>query len=124
MIRCAQTQARIGTENFSPVPCQSQRPTPRQPSHSAGFAYCQLAIPFARRRQMSGKSPAADRKFQFEFAKLFRSVFEAIALGGWYGYLRRDGSLSTPLKGGMWKGFFHTPRALWLCWGLLGEMLN
>ncbi len=43
--------------------------------------------------------------------------------GGWYGYLRRDGSLSTPLKGGMWKGFFHTPRALWLCWRLLGEML-
>ncbi len=43
--------------------------------------------------------------------------------GGWYGYLRRDGSISTPLKGGMWKGFFHTPRALWLCWRLLGEML-
>ena len=43
--------------------------------------------------------------------------------GGWYGYLHRDGSLSTPLKGGMWKGFFHTPRALWLCWKLLGEML-
>jgi len=43
--------------------------------------------------------------------------------GGWYGYLHRDGSVSTPLKGGMWKGFFHTPRALWLCWKLLGEML-
>ena len=43
--------------------------------------------------------------------------------GGWYGYLRRDGSLSTPLKGGMWKGFFHTPRALWLCWQLLETML-
>ena len=42
--------------------------------------------------------------------------------GGWYGYLRRDGSLSTSLKGGMWKGFFHTPRALWLCWRLLGQM--
>ena len=44
--------------------------------------------------------------------------------GGWYGYLRRDGSLSTPLKGGMWKGFFHTPRALCLCWKLLGDMLD
>ena len=44
--------------------------------------------------------------------------------GGWYGYLHRDGSLSTPLKGGMWKGFFHSPRALWLCWKLLGEMLD
>ncbi len=44
--------------------------------------------------------------------------------GGWYGYLHRDGTLSTPLKGGMWKGFFHTPRALWLCWKLLGDMQN
>ena len=44
-------------------------------------------------------------------------------IGGWYGYLHRDGSLSTSLKGGMWKGFFHTPRALWLCWKLLGAML-
>ncbi|MCY3781538.1 MAG: AGE family epimerase/isomerase [Chloroflexi bacterium] len=44
--------------------------------------------------------------------------------GDWYGYLHRDGSASTPLKGGMWKGFFHTPRALWLCWKLLGELLT
>ena len=44
-------------------------------------------------------------------------------IGGWYGYLHRDGSLSTSLKGGMWKGFFHTPRAIWLCWKLLGAML-
>lgn len=43
--------------------------------------------------------------------------------GAWYGYLHRDGSVSTPLKGGMWKGFFHTPRALWLCWRLLSEMV-
>ena len=44
--------------------------------------------------------------------------------GAWFGYLHRDGSLATTLKGGMWKGFFHTPRALWLCWKLLGEMLK
>lgn len=43
--------------------------------------------------------------------------------GGWYGYLHRDGSVSTPLKGGLWKGFFHSPRALWLCWKLLAEMV-
>lgn len=32
--------------------------------------------------------------------------------GEWYGYLHRDGSLLTPLKGGVWKGPFHLPRAL------------
>jgi N-acylglucosamine 2-epimerase len=39
--------------------------------------------------------------------------------GEWYGYLRRDGSVLTPLKGGVWKGFFHLPRALLFCYHLL-----
>jgi N-acylglucosamine 2-epimerase len=38
--------------------------------------------------------------------------------GEWYGYLHRDGSLSTPLKGGPWKGAFHVPRCLLYCWRL------
>jgi N-acylglucosamine 2-epimerase len=38
--------------------------------------------------------------------------------GEWYGYLRRDGSVSSPLKGNMWKSFFHLPRSLWFCWKL------
>lgn len=33
--------------------------------------------------------------------------------GEWYGYLHRDGRLSVPLKGNMWKGPFHLPRMLW-----------
>ena len=34
--------------------------------------------------------------------------------GEWYGYLHRDGSLSTSLKGNMFKGPFHVPRMyLW-----------
>jgi len=32
--------------------------------------------------------------------------------GEWYGYLRRDGQVSLSLKGSIWKGFFHLPRAL------------
>jgi N-acylglucosamine 2-epimerase len=35
--------------------------------------------------------------------------------GEWFGYLHRDGSLSVPLKGNMWKGPFHLPRMLWYC---------
>ncbi len=30
--------------------------------------------------------------------------------GEWYGYLHRDGSLATPLKGNLYKGPFHIPR--------------
>lgn len=36
--------------------------------------------------------------------------------GEWFGYLRRDGSVSSSLKGNLWKSFFHLPRSLWLCW--------
>jgi N-acylglucosamine 2-epimerase len=39
--------------------------------------------------------------------------------GEWYGYLHRDGQVSTTLKGNMWKGPFHLPRMLWYCWRLL-----
>ena len=39
--------------------------------------------------------------------------------GEWYGYLHRDGRISVPLKGNMWKGPFHIPRMLWLCDQLL-----
>ena len=30
--------------------------------------------------------------------------------GEWFGYLHRDGRLSVPLKGNLWKGPFHIPR--------------
>jgi len=42
--------------------------------------------------------------------------------GEWFGYLHRDGSLSTSLKGNMWKGPFHLPRMQWYCWQRLEEM--
>ncbi|MFT5110341.1 MAG: N-acylglucosamine 2-epimerase [Pseudoalteromonas tetraodonis] len=39
--------------------------------------------------------------------------------GEWYGYLHRDGRISSTLKGNLWKGFFHFPRMQWYCWQLL-----
>jgi N-acylglucosamine 2-epimerase len=42
--------------------------------------------------------------------------------GEWFGYLHRDGSVATRLKGNMWKGPFHLPRMQWYCWQLLEEL--
>jgi N-acylglucosamine 2-epimerase len=42
--------------------------------------------------------------------------------GEWYGYLQRDGSVSSSLKGSLWKSFFHHPRALWMCRNIAREM--
>ena len=39
--------------------------------------------------------------------------------GEWYGYLDREGRVTHRFKGGPYKGCFHVPRALWLCWNLL-----
>ena len=36
--------------------------------------------------------------------------------GEWFGYLDRTGEVILNLKGGKWKGCFHVPRALYLCW--------
>ena len=44
--------------------------------------------------------------------------------GEWFGYLHRDGTVSTRLKGNMWKGPFHLPRMQWYCSLRIAEMLN
>ena len=42
--------------------------------------------------------------------------------GEWFGYLHRDGSIASTLKGNMWKGPFHLPRMQLNCWKLLEQM--
>ena len=41
--------------------------------------------------------------------------------GEWFGYLRRDGSISNTLKGNLWKGPFHLPRMQLMCWQILEQ---
>lgn len=41
--------------------------------------------------------------------------------GEWYGYLHRDGRISTHAKGNLWKGPFHIPRMQLVCWELLAN---
>ncbi len=50
------------------------------------------------------------------------SLFPDDEYGEWFGYFHRDGRLSTPLKGNLWKGPFHLPRMQLYCYQLLEEM--
>ena len=43
--------------------------------------------------------------------------------GEWFGYLHRDGTVSSAVKGDFFKGPFHVPRMQLNCWKLLDEML-
>ena len=51
-----------------------------------------------------------------------RRVFADPVHGEWFGYAHRDGTLSTRLKGNLWKGPFHLPRMLLVCAQLADEM--
>jgi N-acylglucosamine 2-epimerase len=42
--------------------------------------------------------------------------------GEWFGYLHRDGRISVPLKGNLWKGPFHLPRMQLRCWQIVEQM--
>jgi N-acylglucosamine 2-epimerase len=44
--------------------------------------------------------------------------------GEWYGYLRRDGVVSSSVKGNLWKGPFHLPRMLLTCWQICDETIS
>lgn len=56
------------------------------------------------------------------FNKLFEYTlprFPDPQYGEWFGYLNRRGEVLLSLKGGKWKGCFHVPRALLMCWQML-----
>jgi len=67
-------------------------------------------------------SLSGEPRYQENFLKVHAYVHERFAddtYGEWYGYLHRDGSLSTPLKGNLYKGPFHIPRMYLVCMELL-----
>jgi N-acylglucosamine 2-epimerase len=68
---------------------------------------------------LSGEQRFADRYLQVhEWA---HDHFADPAHGEWFGYLHRDGSRSTDLKGNLWKGPFHLPRMQYYCWQFLKD---
>ncbi|MDD4302394.1 MAG: AGE family epimerase/isomerase [Sphaerochaeta sp.] len=69
---------------------------------------CEAAIANLLAYSMNGKQ---EYLHQFEQVdKYIKTHFLDEEYGEWFGYLHRDNSLSTPLKGNMYKGPFHIPR--------------
>ena len=52
------------------------------------------------------------------------SHFPDKEFGEWYGYLHRDGTPSTQIKGSMWKGPFHITRCLIKCATVIDEIMK
>ena len=69
---------------------------------------CEAAIANLMAYSLSGKQ---EYLYQFEQVdKYIKENFLDPEYGEWFGYLHRNNSLSTPLKGNMYKGPFHIPR--------------
>jgi len=49
-------------------------------------------------------------------------LFPDPEFGEWFGYFHRDGRLSSPAKGTLYKGCFHLPRQQLVCWRLCEEI--
>ena len=84
------------------------------------WPHCEALIAMLLAYRLTGEAKYADwhrQTHEWTFAH-----FPDAEFGEWYGYLHRDGSVSTPIKGNLWKGFFHIPRMQWKCWQALEEM--
>jgi N-acylglucosamine 2-epimerase len=69
--------------------------------------------------QLTGDAKYADWHRQVRAYSL--KTFHDPEHGEWFGYVHRDGRVSSTLKGNMWKGPFHMPRMQWYCWRLLTQ---
>ena len=70
--------------------------------------------------RLTGRGELADwfdKVHEYSWAR-----FADPARGEWFGYLNRRGEVFLPIKGGKWKGCFHTPRAMWRCWQELEKL--
>jgi N-acylglucosamine 2-epimerase len=83
------------------------------------WPHCEAIIATLMAWQMTG-DPRHAARHQLVHEWSFRRFPDPV-YGEWYGYLHRDGSVSQPAKGNLYKGPFHLPRMLWRCMRLLGE---
>ena len=71
---------------------------------------------------LKGFAHTGDNRCWEWFLKLDAYTWKHFAdpsFGEWFGYLNRRGEVLLPLKGGKWKGCFHTPRFLYQGWRTL-----
>ena len=83
------------------------------------WPHCEAIIATLMAWRMTG-DPRHAARHQLVHEWSFRRFPDPVH-GEWYGYLHRDGTVSQPAKGNLYKGPFHLPRMLWRCMRLLGE---
>lgn len=85
------------------------------------WPHTEALIAFLMAYSLTGKEHYLERyQMVFEYVT---AHFKDPEWGEWYGYLHRDGSISSTLKGNLFKGPFHLPRCLLLNYLLLEKLI-
>lgn len=89
---------------------------PQQPGgdHKVWWVHLEALVALAMGHELTGRDDCWQwfrRVHDYAWAR-----FPDPTYGEWYGNLNRRGEVLLSHKGGKWKGCFHVPRALWLCW--------
>ncbi len=92
-------------------------PTPLEWFMKLWWVHCEALYGHLLNFSLTGKKEDWDAFVQVDTYTFQR--FRDPQFGEWFGYLDRAGSVTHRFKGGPYKGCFHVPRALWLCWRLL-----
>ena len=90
--------------------------------HDMKFWWCQCETIIATLLAYSLTSDEKYAEWHQQIHDLTYKHFPDPTYGEWYGYLHRDGRISVPLKGNIWKGPYHIPRMQLYCWQLLEQM--
>ncbi|ERN42055.1 N-acyl-D-glucosamine 2-epimerase [Rubidibacter lacunae KORDI 51-2] len=92
-------------------------PTPLEWSMKLWWVQCEALYAHLLNFSLTG-----DRDDWDAFERVDAYCFEHFSdpkFGEWFGYCDRQGNVTHRFKGGPYKGCFHVPRALLLCWRLL-----
>lgn len=83
---------------------------------------CEAAIATLMAYTVTGKDAYLKKFYMVD--KYITEHFLDKEFGEWFGYLHRDGTLATPIKGNLYKGPFHIPRMYMKCIQLIDNMAD
>lgn len=97
-------------------------PTPLEWFMKLWWVHCEALYGHLLNFSLTGEKSDWDAFVQVDTYTFQR--FRDPQFGEWFGYLNRNGEVTHRFKGGPYKGCFHVPRSLWLCWRLLETLEN
>ena len=83
---------------------------------------CETVIANLMAYQVTGDKKYLDRFLLID--EYINKHFVDPEYGEWFGYLHRDNTLATSIKGNIYKGPFHIPRMYMKCIEIMDEMLD